>query len=143
MVEVWAKRLGYAGLIPFVSAAIVAWSGVAVPMNLDPVFAGQAYGAVILSFLGGIRWGAALEGKHADDWLNLALSVIPSLIGWLSLLLPPFYGLPILLIGFAVQLQWDMGARKKGVIPSWFMGLRMHLTMGAILSLAALLPLSG
>lgn len=143
MVEVWAKRLGYAGLIPFVAAAIAAWAGITVPFDIDPVFAGQAYGAVILSFLGGIRWGAALSGNHEDDWLNVAFSVIPSIVGWLSLLLPPFFGLPLLLIGFAVQLQWDMSARKKGIIPSWFMGLRMQLTTGAILSLAALLPLAG
>lgn len=142
MVEVWAKRLGYAGLIPFLAAAIAAWLGLGPVFGIDPIFAGQAYGAVILSFLGGIRWGAALEGKQEDDWLNLSLSVLPSTIGWASLLVPAFFGIPLLLIGFALQLQWDMGARKRNIIPGWFMSLRLQLTTGAILSLAALLPLS-
>ena len=41
--------------------------------------AGIAYGAVILSFLGGIRWGIAVphgESRHASS--DLALSVVPA-----------------------------------------------------------------
>ena len=48
-----------------------------------------AYGAVILSFLGGIRWGAALRGIGASQRrFDFAISVIPSLAGWAALLIP-------------------------------------------------------
>ena len=50
-----ALTLGLAGLLPFVSVPIyLALTGVFSP-SLE--FAQAAYGASILSFLGGVRWG--------------------------------------------------------------------------------------
>ncbi|MEP4431024.1 MAG: DUF3429 domain-containing protein, partial [Hyphomicrobiales bacterium] len=84
-----AKWLGYTGLIPFFTASI----GILIfrsDIELQS-FIGLAllvYGAVILSFLGGIRWGTALNlhDKQAQKW-QLCLSVLPSLLGWTCVLL--------------------------------------------------------
>lgn len=49
---------GVGGLIPFTSIpAYMFQSGVYIP---ELVYANLAYGAVILSFLGGIRWGVTV-----------------------------------------------------------------------------------
>ena len=52
--------LGLAGLIPFWSLAIAKAAGVPLPPGaMDFLLA--TYAATILSFLGGIRWGAVLR----------------------------------------------------------------------------------
>jgi len=51
--------LGYAGLAPFVGLALLLWL---VSPDLHPfvALALAAYGAAIVSFLGGIHWGIGL-----------------------------------------------------------------------------------
>ena len=92
------QRLGYAGLIPFVLLALLLWI---VDPALVPfvALALAAYGAAIVSFLGGIHWGVGLRlaTEHARvRHLHLVWGIIPPLLAWLALLLPPFAGLPLL-----------------------------------------------
>ena len=49
-----------------------------------------AYGAVILSFLGGVRWGMVVipAGPVTPNWANYLYSVTPPLIAWSALLMP-------------------------------------------------------
>ena len=137
----WAQVLGYGGLIPFFAAAIASWTLDEPLLGIDPIDAGRAYGAVILSFLGGIRWGLALtSAKQIAAEKDLAISVAPSVAAWAALLLPALPGLVILLAGFIAQLYWDMRAHRKGLIPQWFKGLRVQLTFGAVIGLLAMLP---
>ena len=80
-----ALCLGLAGLIPFVSAPLYIYnSGFFLP---DVAFAQLTYGASILSFLGGVRWGL-LVADDKRDWPGYTWSVSPSLLAWVSLLLP-------------------------------------------------------
>uniref|UniRef100_A0A3Q0SRS3 Transmembrane protein 69 n=1 Tax=Amphilophus citrinellus TaxID=61819 RepID=A0A3Q0SRS3_AMPCI len=48
-----------------------------------------AYAGCIVSFLGGARWGFALPDSSParPDWINLADSVVPSLIAWATVLM--------------------------------------------------------
>jgi hypothetical protein len=135
-----ALALGIAGLMPFIAAALLQWTP---PTGLDSGWAaaaGSAYGAVILSFLGGIRWGVALGPIAARQRQNdFALSVLPSLAGWTSLLLPALPGLALLVAGFLLQALWDALAADAGRLPQWFGRLRMILTTGAVASLIAIL----
>src|SRR5688500_14465348 len=85
-----ALGLGLVSLIPFALAALAQWvplPGLAAGL---PLPAGIAYGAVVLSFLGGIRWGTAI-GPYATarQALELAASTLPALAAWIALLLTP------------------------------------------------------
>lgn len=61
-----------------------------------------AGGAVILSFLGAIHWGAAASrGQYAP--LPYALSVVPALVGCVALLLPIGAALALMAVAF---LAW-------------------------------------
>lgn len=129
--------LGLGGLLPFVASA----AGV---HAADPTIALLAlsslggYGAVILSFLGGIKWGVVVNDRAAmQSWSTLALSVLPSLIAWPALLLPPLTMLSLLIFGFALQFVLDRHSVASGMLPRWFGRLRLILTAGAILSLLA------
>ncbi|MEQ9315561.1 MAG: DUF3429 domain-containing protein, partial [Henriciella sp.] len=96
----------------------------------------QTYAAVILSFLGGIRWGMALKDEGAGGG-TLALSVLPSLAGWVILpfsiiLMPnPAWYLALAIL-FLLQLVWDWSSAS---VPTWFKPLRMGASVAAIGSL--------
>jgi hypothetical protein len=89
-----------------------------------------AYGAVILSFLGGVRWGLAIiEPNHADLFSPLCISVLPSLLGWLALLISDSAGLLLLALGFFALLLADL---RLPTAPPWYGTLRLPLSVGAI-----------
>jgi Protein of unknown function (DUF3429) len=128
-----ALLLGLGGLIPFVACVSVIWTGITLPLIDDPARAMVAYGAVILSFLGGVRWGFALRISDAGLQARaFCLSVAPSIAAWLALLGPTLMGLVILpvmilLLGFA-----DEQLPKIGV-PLWYRKLRRILTAAVVL----------
>jgi Protein of unknown function (DUF3429) len=135
-----AEALGAAGLIPFALAAASQWASLG-PITPDFGYrAGVIYGAVILSFLGGIRWGAVLETHRSErQAVEFAGSVLASLAAWLALLLPPVMCLSLLIAGFLLQGLWDLIASEQGLLPRWFGTLRMWLTAGAASALALIL----
>ncbi|XP_072430461.1 transmembrane protein 69 [Chiloscyllium punctatum] len=134
-----ALYLCYGGLIPFVSAPL----GMAITETYFPelAFAQIAYGAAILSFVGGIRWGFSIpENSPAKpDWLNLGNSVVPSLLAWIALLFHDNLTEATILIimGLGIALHYDL-ALLEGY-PSWLRALRTVLTVIATFSLVATL----
>ena len=129
-----AYWLGYLGLLPFVTGAGAAWFG-------PPVLAAWAeeamllYAALILSFIGAVHWGLAMQSTHSARDKQLGLSVIPALVGWLAVLLPPLIGFPILIVSFSVMSGVDRQSVLAGVTPAWYPGLRLPLTIVAVFSL--------
>lgn len=89
-----AGRLAYAGLAPFVAGALLVWL---VHADVRPyaALALSAYAALVASFLGAIHWGLAMR---ADDPPAGAFgwAVVPALVAWPALLMPPGAGLVIL-----------------------------------------------
>ena len=129
--------LGWAGLIPFGLAALGTHSGIdtLVPYGF---LGGTAYGAVILSFLGAVHWGLAMQDDRSPYWY--VWSITPALFGFASLLLLDVEMRVATLIPLFV-LAWsvDRKAANHGLIPNWYMRLRSKLTAGAVISLAAML----
>ncbi len=146
-----ALALGAAGLLPFIFGAVA----IIVAPSLDSAslpdatyFARvlMAYGAVILSFLGGVRWGAAIlverdgEAPRSVEDANaltaeLVIAILPSLIAWGSLLMPPPLGLALLAISFVVMGIIDQIASGAGRLPRWYGRLRIWLSIGATTSI--------
>ncbi|MEM9107396.1 MAG: DUF3429 domain-containing protein [Pseudomonadota bacterium] len=134
-----AGWLGGLGLIPFVTCAAIA-------LLAPPEWATLAaqalglYGAVILSFLGGIQWGMAIKGGDPSGAImpsfhRLTLSVLPALVGWFALLLPFTYGFMLLAVAFASVLVVDLQAVRERQAPAWYPRLRWPLTLTAIAAL--------
>ena len=139
-IPVAALVLGLAGLIPFAAGAASLW--VRLPL-LPPETGLQlvvVYGAIILSFLGGIRWGTAIgpydAGRQAPEF---AASVMGSLAGLSAAFLPAIPALALLIAGFLVQGLWDVMSVDSGRLPVWFGRLRMILTAGVVVALVAAL----
>ncbi len=99
--------LGAAGVLPFAAALAGALA--------SPVHAGIAatifigYGAVILSFLGGARWGRGLADAGTSPWRYVE-AVLPSLLGFAVLLMAHRAGVAIALLaaGFTAWLVIDL-----------------------------------
>ena len=129
-----ALVLGFSGLIPFVLPA--AYSVVTMSCSAEIAYAQVAYGATILSFLGGVRWGFTLTETDVakPDWVNLTHSVTPSLIAWVGLLMPLQASLGCVISGLLLAAAVD--GRAKSGYPAWFRSLRLYLTTFAVVSLS-------
>ncbi len=136
-----AALLGFGGALPFAFLAIAAW---AAPIDLQPVAveAQIAYGATILSFLGAAQWGAELTRPKPDP-SRLVWSVIPALLAWVGLILPPGLGLATLIGGTLACYAMDQRAIAEGLLPLWYSGLRQPLTVLVCLLLALTLLRQG
>ena len=133
-----ALLLGYAGLVPFVSAALAIW---VVPEGWRPLVLAALldYAAVILAFMGAIHWGLAMRAQDAEEpaQLQLGFSVVPPLLGWLAISggMPSSLALALCLIAFAGLYGADLRAVKLGLAPQWYPRLRRPLTIVVCLSL--------
>ena len=144
-----ATLLGNLGLVPFFVLAILSWLPWRNGAPLQVQFALVGYAAVILSFLGAVHWGLALANPGLDkprSWNALGWGVIPSLLGWLALLMLVL-GIPsalvlAFLIGDLLLVRVVDGQLVRlyaTPVPSWYLGLRTRLTLGASLCLLAAL----
>jgi uncharacterized membrane protein len=98
------------------------------------------YGAVILSFVGALHWGFAMVhpatvGRPMNGMY--AWSVMPSLLGWMALLVQPAAGATLLIAGFLVQYRQDLRLSRVLALPTWYLPLRLQLTVVACLCLAS------
>jgi Protein of unknown function (DUF3429) len=130
-----ADRLSLAGFLPF--ALCLFWILGTQPSEPNwqlALTAMRAYSIAILSFLGGVRWGAALSGDGAAR--TFWHSVVPSLLGWATVFMPPVLAFAILAMTFAGQGAWDVLSAQSGSLPVWYGRIRMKLTflvVGALL----------
>jgi hypothetical protein len=130
-----ALLLGWAGVIPF--ALLTSASVLDIhPWSLDPTTALRAYGACILSFMGGAQWGVLLprEEGHAP-FSRYLVSVLPALLAFLCLLIPSTAGLIGLIVGFLALLAYDLSTVQQGLAPRWYASLRVQLTLAVMVLL--------
>lgn len=133
-----AAWLGGLGALPFVALA-----GATPLLDGAPrpavAYALLAYGATILSFLGGIHWGLAISPASGPDNPRLAarliLSVMPSLVAWVALLVAGNAGLLLLATAVAAMLAIDLRATRLGDAPPWYPKLRIPLSGVVVASL--------
>lgn len=135
-----ALLLGLTGLLPFFAGAAAQWLALPLLPPDQGLKLAILYGAIILSFLGGIRWGTAIgpydSGRQSAEF---SASVLGSLAGLAAAFLPPIPALTLLVAGFLLQGLWDVMSVDAGRLPNWFGRLRMILTAGAVVSLVAAL----
>jgi hypothetical protein len=151
--------LGIAGLIPFIVCGLGAIS-VDAATSARMMTALVGYGAVILSFLGGVHWGFALGGATTlpapvtvagnrfvtAERARLVLGVVPSLIGWVALLLMmirlEWTALLVLIAGFIATVIVEHQASRRQLIPlASYIWLRWGLTAVVVAMLVTVLTL--
>ena len=124
-----ALVLGAAGLLPTLAALGVLL--LARRPEQDLAFrAAAAYGAVILSFLGGAWWGLAASRGHPRDlgyWLGLA--VLPALAGWGVVVVGSPLAVAVLSGLFLASLWVDRALGRRFVAPDWWFSMRLPLSL--------------
>jgi len=136
-----ALWLTAAGFLPFLALSLGTF--LLPPFDQPRAEVGlMLYGAVILSFLGGIQWGLEMSRQGtvagAPSLTRLGISVLPSLWAWACVAMPFMYGTLGLAAGLGAMLAYDVYAVRKGMAPPWYPRLRIPVTLGAMISL--LLP---
>ncbi|MCP5432346.1 MAG: DUF3429 domain-containing protein [Alphaproteobacteria bacterium] len=138
-----AAALGYLGALPIVVLAVAAWLGDA-GLKSFAIGTEIMLGALLLVFIGGVRWGLAMAAAPGPGFASLAVSVVPALLVWGVLTVEDrAIQLGILIAAFLALLVSDLRLTARGGAPAWYPGLRVPLTVlvvGALgASLAALL----
>ncbi|XP_014271675.1 transmembrane protein 69 [Halyomorpha halys] len=120
---------GFGGLAPFVlpplSFILFGYSPFLGAVQLT-------YGATILSFLGGIKWGHHVKENSSLTWESLGWAVIPQSIAWISLMMPQTLGFIMISGGLLVSGYCDLTMMKY---PNWYRAMRLSLTIPAVISL--------
>ncbi len=131
-----AALLGAAGLLPPLLALFIRLTAGVDPASPLPGMAGalaQIYSALILSFLGGIWWGAAMARVPAESLPPLfGIAVAPSIVA--LLLIGLSLGWPLLassLLGLVIIATplVDRELRRRQLVPPWWMRLRVPLSL--------------
>lgn len=135
----WTAILGYGGLVPFAACALF------ILLAPDPEsrhVAGRVllgYGAVILSFLGGVHWGLVLRGGAGRASGMLATGVLPSLVGWATLLMPFETAVAVQVGAFGGFWLYEHRVLGPAVLPGAYLALRRWLTLMACVALGVAL----
>ncbi|HTR15464.1 MAG TPA: DUF3429 domain-containing protein [Acetobacteraceae bacterium] len=149
--------LGLAGLIPLLATGLAAVSA-GYDQSPAVMLALIGYGALVLSFLGGVHWGLALADGAARDTAiehppadtaterkRFALGVLPALVGWIAMLVAlvtqPVLSLAVLIAAFIATLVAEAQAARHGLVPAHYMGLRWVLSVIVIAVLTTVLVL--
>jgi Protein of unknown function (DUF3429) len=128
----WARRLGFGGLIPFVTLAAALW--VLWPA-VGPSCARHCW-ATALPSLGRYPLGLVMRDGPVQPVPSLVWGVVPSLLAWLALLLAPTLGLSLI-----AALLWACFAVDRVLYPRYrlqaWLPMRLRLTVVASISCAA------
>ena len=127
------KLLGYFGLLPFIVPTVFLFFDHS-HLDMWRHFL-LSYAAVILSFVGALHWSFAMllhELPINKQRWSFLWSVVPSLVAWISLSIPKFYGFMLLAMFFAIALIRDKQLFDNAELPSWYMPLRRNLTVVAM-----------
>ena len=111
--------LTWLGLSPFLVGALLILSGFNGGVEIEGL---RNYAAIILTFVGAIHWGRALQLKQAK---LATLSIWPSIYAWLCLFLPAERGLLVLALGFLLVLIVDLYQYRA---TEWFRQLRIQIS---------------
>lgn len=137
-----ALLLGLAGLIPFIWAALLVLDLFAIPdWPIPQVLLGEGrlimirYGGIILPFMSGVLFGFATNARGLQAVAAYALSVLPAL--WWFIM--PGSGVTSALTnlgtGFIGLLLLDYAFSRWDLTPSWWIALRVQLTVVVVLCL--------
>ena len=132
-IPIYPLILGLLGLVPFLYFSFIDQFLEIFTIENRATFI-ISYSAIILSFLGGIHWGVALfqNNNHENirkNNIRFIISVIPSILGWISLFLLDIYGITLIIISFLLLFIYDFYSLRQFNFIHWFFYLRFMLSL--------------
>ncbi|MCB1722164.1 MAG: DUF3429 domain-containing protein [Chromatiaceae bacterium] len=128
--ENWQRErrwLGYAGVIPFATCVGVMLATDDPAWRLVATDTLRHYAAVIASFLGAVHWGVAADDRDGLHHARLRWGVMPALLAWTLLALPPGFAF----VGFGVLFTLILVVDRYllPVLDDHYRQLRLPLTV--------------
>ena len=137
-----ATVLGFAGLIPFVWGALTVLFPALAEVGaglLGARFTGVsvliAYGTIILCFMGGVLWGFATRAGPELQWQAYGTSVLPAIWVFFAVGGTQAASLSALFVGFFAMLSLDLQFSQWKLVPNWWIGFRVVLTLVVLMCL--------
>jgi hypothetical protein len=93
-----------------------------------------------VSFVGALHWAFAMTLPELDTEqrvVRFVWSVIPALLAWTALLLPPLLAATLLIAGFVVHYLQDRRLDSLSNLANWYLPMRLRLSSVACICLAA------
>ncbi len=121
--------IGYGALVPLVAMAMIIFLTYPSPGADSALRAEIGYGAALLSFIGGIRWGLAVA-KGGDYLLfrPLGLATLAMPFAWVVLFVDERIALAALMAGFQLLLLAErIGGPSP--MPDWYRALQLPFTI--------------
>lgn len=134
--------LGYGGLIPFFGMTFALLTDASIPFleNFHTGLVLAVYTAIVLTFIGAMHWWVSLDIQAAlngtDFGKLLALSLVPTMVAWFSVLLPLNIALFVLGVLIIVAYVAD-SVLLFDKIDEWYAKMRLHLSVIVTLLLFA------
>lgn len=88
----------------------------------------ESFGAVILGFMGGCLWGFASAPGRTPTLPLLALASVPAFVAFVALMPEPAISCVWLAFGFALLQGIDVLFHNRGLVPGYWLALRLPLT---------------
>ena len=125
------------GLIPFFVGAVTTFKLPIIDLDIEVFLINFSllYASLILSFLGGCLFGFEALNGPAPNKLRLWLAIIPSMWSLIATQIPNFSA-SFLAVGFLIVYEFDRKFHSAGIVPSWWLSLRLPLTVLVIASLS-------
>lgn len=128
---------GFGPMLPLAAAALGAWL-LPPPWPLYAVNCAIVWGALVLSFIAGVRRGFGFGSERASTLAEIVVMLIYFVIAGVSLLVAPRSALALLTGGYALVGLLDHVGAKRGNVPLHFARLRPWQALIAVASLATL-----
>jgi hypothetical protein len=121
--------IGYGALVPLVAMAMIVTFTYPSPGAAGALAAMIGYGAALLSFIGGIRWGLAVAtGGAYLHFRPLGLATLAMPFAWIVMFMDARVALAALMAGFQLLLL----AERVGLpspMPAWYRALQLPFTI--------------
>lgn len=139
-----AALCAIAAAYPMIALVGLIFSGMTIP-GVDAHLALIDYAAVMLTFMGAVHWGLAMQLPPLNpeprfgawrDWRAYTASMAPGFAAWIAMLLPARAGTWLLIVMFALLVAYDAWAAGRAEAPHWLVRMRVAL---AILAVAGLI----
>lgn len=116
-------------IIPFIGCAVaLLLLGKENPVFGPVVEMFKTWSAIILAFMGGVRWGSTVfsVGESAS---KMSASTLLPVAGWLALFVSGPFGVLILLLIYCAQGAWDSFSGTMSNEPGWYSPVRIMFVL--------------
>ncbi|WP_165793897.1 DUF3429 domain-containing protein [Hyphococcus luteus] len=138
-----AQLLAYLAAAPLIAASLVIVAGSEEAARISIYFM-SLYGAALIVFFGGVRWGVAVMKEGGPTMGALFGAVLP-LAAAMPLFAPiggVFWKFPVIMAVIAILLLDDLKATARGSgAPAWYLATRLPLTV--LIELAFVIAITG